>query len=106
MAPNVLRGTIVRMEGRKPHVEVPDLGVGYSFGPCETATGRQMKAGDRVLVVAVGGIVEDIVVVGILDDVDEYERLDQRYWTKTLSYSKAQVDGLLAGKASTGHTHG
>lgn len=95
----VMRGTVTKMTGRKPHVEVPDLGVGYDFGPCETATGGQLLVkGQRVLVVSVGGIPEDLVVVGVLDD-DEDARLDVRY------YTKAQVDVLLAGKADVGHGH-
>lgn len=94
-----MRAVVTKMSGRKPHVEVPDLATGYDFGPCETATdGRLLVKGQRVLVVSVGGIPEDIVVIGVLDD-DEFDRLDERYYTKD------QVDQELAGKANTGHSH-
>lgn len=100
----VMRGTITKMSGRKPHVEVPDLAVGYDFGPCETTTGQLHVVGQRVLVVSVGGIPEDIVVIGVLDD-DEFDRLDARYWPKADTYSRAQTDNLLAQKAAAGHSH-
>lgn len=104
---SVMRGTVTKMEGRKPHVEVPDLGVGYDFGPCETATGGQvLQVGQRVLVCSVSGIPEDVVVIGILD-TDAFDlglgspassaitaRFDARY------YTEAEVDQKLARKVN------
>lgn len=65
-----MRGKVTKMTGRKPSVEVPDLGVGYAFGPVEVASGITVEVGDRVLVVSVGDIPEDVVVVGVLDKAD------------------------------------
>lgn len=67
MASLIMRGRITRVVGVTVHVEVPDLGVGYSFGPVQTATETTLAVGDQVLVVSVGGITEDVVVVGKLN---------------------------------------
>lgn len=99
----IMRGVVTKMKGRKPFVEVPDLGVGFDFGPCESATGQLLHIGDRVLVVSVGGIPEDLVVVGILDPEDDEERMETRFDLRY--YTQAQVDQKLAGKASASHGH-
>ena len=83
------RGTITRVVGRTVYVEVPKLGLGVEFGPCEVAwqsaatesgsTGGAFdgapahthplpvpKVGQRVLVAPVHGIPDDVVVLGII----------------------------------------
>jgi hypothetical protein len=62
-----MRGRVTRLEGGKPHVEVPDLGVGHSFGPIESLVAG-LEVDDRVLVGSqVGGVLEDVVVLGLLE---------------------------------------
>ena len=62
----VMRGRVVRVEGDgRPHVEVPDLGgVGFAFGPCETAVKGLVKD-ERVLVASIG-VNENVVVIATL----------------------------------------
>lgn len=84
MAVSVERGTITRVEGRQVYVEVPKLGVGVQFGPCdvawqsiETELGSDgdaahkhplpaLAVGMRVIVAPVHGIPDDIVVLGVI----------------------------------------
>lgn len=65
MAVTVLRGRVVRLEGGRPHVEVPDLGVGYSYGPLEVVVPVSVVPGARVLVASVSDLRDDLVVVGV-----------------------------------------
>lgn len=62
----LMRGRVIRKdENGFPWVEVPDLGVGQEFGPCEMiAHPNLVVAGEPVVVASLGGIVEDLVVVG------------------------------------------
>lgn len=70
------RGTIVKVEGRKVYVEVPRLGLGVQFGPCDVAldpatalAGGDLPAalqGRRCVVSPVHGIPDDVVVLGII----------------------------------------
>lgn len=63
----VMRGIVARLEGGKPHVEVPDLGAGYAFGPLEVATVVELAPGDRVFVAQIGDTPEDLAVIGPVD---------------------------------------
>ena len=54
------------MERGLPHVEVPELGTGYAFGPLEVATAQTVKVGSRVLVASIGAVKEDLVVIGVV----------------------------------------
>ncbi len=76
------RGRIVRVVGRQVYVEVPRLGLGVQFGPCDVAwqSARTLgggadahthalpapAVGQQVLVAAVHGIPDDVVVLGII----------------------------------------
>lgn len=81
------RGTITRVSGRQVFVEVPKLGVGMEFGPCDVAwqsdqtlpandggTGATSHShnlpapavGQRVIVATIHGIPDDLVVLGII----------------------------------------
>lgn len=83
------RGTITRVVGRQVYVEVPRLGIGVQFGPCdvawqsaETLEGSAggpfdgapahthllpaLAVGMKVLVSPVHGIPDDIVVLGVI----------------------------------------
>lgn len=83
------RGTITRVQGRKVYVEVPKLGLGVQFGPCDVAWQSEftevvdpdgpfqqdsphrhalpkLKVGQKVLVAPVHGIPDDVVVLGII----------------------------------------
>lgn len=77
----VMRGTVVRVDGDgRPHVEVPEVGgVGFTFGPCETAV-LGLSRGERVLVASLNGVNENIVVVcSLAGTVSGYsdEEIDQ-----------------------------
>jgi hypothetical protein len=70
------RGTIVRVVGRQVYVEVPRLGLGVQFGPCDLALdpATALAAGDlpqslrgrRCVVSPVHGVPDDLVVLGII----------------------------------------
>lgn len=75
------RGTVTRVVGRQVFVEVPKLGLGVQFGPCDVAwqspsTGPggdghthplpALAVGMRVIVSPVHGIPDDVVVLGII----------------------------------------
>lgn len=70
------RGTITRVVGRQAYVEVPRLGLGVEFGPCDVGLdpATALTAGDlpaalqgrRVLVTPVHGIPDDVVILGII----------------------------------------
>lgn len=74
-APIVMRGKVTKVVDGRPYVEVADLGKGYEFGPVEVADGVALHRGNRVLVVSVGDVQEDVVVVGVLDvpDVGDWD---------------------------------
>lgn len=75
-----MRGRVKSVNGdNKPSVEVPDLGVGYVFGPCDTISDVVFKAGQHVLVISVGGVPEDVVVLGVLNPQVGEARYDPRY---------------------------
>lgn len=62
-----MRGVVTRMQNGRPHVEVAELAKGYSFGPIDSLIAVRLRVGHRVLVANIGGVLEDIVVVGILE---------------------------------------
>lgn len=45
-------------------VEVIDLGRGHEFGPLPTLGIETLESGDRVIVASIGGIYDDLVVLG------------------------------------------
>lgn len=61
---DMYRGTVRKVVNEGVYVEIPELGVGMQFGPCETCV--YVEVGDRVLTTQVAGVKEDIVVVGRL----------------------------------------
>ena len=62
----VYRAKVTKVTAAGPFVEVPQLGVGMEFGPCERLDGTVYTVGMSVLVAQVEGIVEDIVLLGKL----------------------------------------
>lgn len=64
----MFRATVVSVDDDGlPYVEVPELGVGYEFGPCQSTAAGPWERGDRVFVQSVAGILEDVVIVGRID---------------------------------------
>lgn len=85
MSSTLERGTITRLtaDARKAFVEVPKLGLGVEFGPCDVAwqspatepsTGVDahqhalpgLAVGQRVIVGTIHGIPDDVVILGII----------------------------------------
>ncbi len=66
-----LLGRVTRLAGDLATVEVPDLGEGVERdAPYVTPTGtipRTMRVGARVAVSTVGGVPDELVVLGVLD---------------------------------------
>jgi hypothetical protein len=60
-----MRGVVTRMEGARPHVEIPDLGAGYSHGPLDVVVPGTVVVGSRVLVTTIADRIDDLVVVGV-----------------------------------------
>lgn len=61
------RATVTRLDGAgAPYVDCPQLGGGEEIGPCDSLAGVTCVAGDQVLVASVGGVLEDLVVVGTI----------------------------------------
>lgn len=65
-----MRAVVSRIEDEGPdagvHVEIAELGVGYTFGPCELTMPRgDLSVGSRVLVGSIG-VPEDVVIIGRL----------------------------------------
>jgi hypothetical protein len=68
MEPQVLTGTISRNDAEGVFVEIPFLGPGSEFGPCEVVADQTlMTRGTRVAVASVEGIVEDYLILGSLE---------------------------------------
>lgn len=61
----IYRGKITRIDNLdRLWVEVPRLGIGMEFGPCETVAYDVLAPGDYVLVVQITGEKEDVLIVG------------------------------------------
>jgi hypothetical protein len=61
------RGEVTRIDEEGVHVTCPDLGLDLEFGPLECVVHPVPPiVGDRVLLTSVGGIRDDLVVVGVL----------------------------------------
>lgn len=60
-----LRGRVTRVEVDGVFVEVPRLGLGVEFGPCQRLV--PVVSGDEVLVSTVAGVKDDLVVLGRLE---------------------------------------
>lgn len=93
------RGRVTRVTGGQMYYEVPDLAVGYEFGPEAAIEG--VVANDNVLLAQVGDTKEDVMVATAAT-----HKHDSRY------YTKAQVDAMVANlqaqintKADASHTH-
>lgn len=68
MADEIYRARVTRVAVDGVYVEVPEFGLGLEFGPLETVTDTAvLAAGHRVVVSTVGGIPDDLVIVGSLD---------------------------------------
>ena len=67
----IYRGTVVRVTAAGVYVTIPDIGVGQSIGPCDAlkdvgAATPRFVVDERVLCTDVGGIMDDIVILGKL----------------------------------------
>lgn len=62
MAKTLYRAKITRITNAGLWVEVPKLGIGVEFGPCEMPA-YEVKEDDKVLVGQVEGVTEDLVVI-------------------------------------------
>lgn len=68
MEQQVLTGTVTRLDTNTAWVEIPALGPGMEFGPCEVVAEFSILAvGTRVAVAALEGMTEDYIVLGSLD---------------------------------------
>lgn len=65
------RATVTKVTDNGVYVQVPDLGVGMEFGPCETCTYVDTK--DRVLVGQVAGMKEDLIVLSRIYNKRQYD---------------------------------
>jgi hypothetical protein len=71
----IYRGKVAQITSRGIMVEIADLGAGMVFGPCETVAGT-LSVGEFVLCMQVTGAMEDIVIVGKLQQDQVSENVD------------------------------
>jgi hypothetical protein len=56
------RGTVTRTDADGVYVQIPQLGDGIEFGPCQAAVGFILVPGDAVVVASIGPVKDDLVV--------------------------------------------
>lgn len=97
----VFRGVVRKVDADGPHVEIAELGQGFVFGPCESPF--PVSKGDRVVVGSIGELVEDVVILGRMEDpeVPPHDH-DSRYFTEAESDARFQPIGSVNGRPDTG----
>jgi hypothetical protein len=65
----VYRGKVTRVTGVGAYVEVPHVGTGYEFGPCEVPADIALEVGDRVVVGKIEEVDEDFVIIAKVANV-------------------------------------
>ncbi len=63
------RARIVSVRGPVVWVELTRKARGQQFGPCEVYTGQPLTVGSEVIVGRIGGVSDDLVVLGVLRTV-------------------------------------